>query len=149
MKIIKQGNTEIKVAAKKYGSYSIRNNNLVIYKGYKTNIYYLTYANVVIFEGYDVLALLDSFDKFINEIDGLDNQLRYITDIINKPIYRVITENNETISIYRILADCNKIEMIETSEYYGGKYAIFNKETKEYEFGLSYELAKYIYNLNK
>ena len=146
MKNIKHGTEEIKVTSKIYGSYSIRNNNLLIYKGYKSNVYYLTYSNVVIMIGKNVATLLDSFDEYINTIDGLDNQMRAITDSINEPIDLIITKDNETISIYKVLKDSDSLQLFETSEYYGGRYAIYNKETKGHKLGLSFEAAQYIFN---
>ena len=146
MKKIKQGTEEIKVTSKIYGSYSIRNNNLLIYKGYRSNIYYLTYSNVVIMIGKNVTTLLDSFDEYINTFDGLDNQLRGITDKVNKPLYYILTKDNETISIYKSLKASDTLELLKTSEIQGGKYAIYNKEIKGYKFGLSLEAAKHIFN---
>ena len=146
MKNIKHGTKEIKVTNKIYGSYSIRNNKLLIYNGYQSNIYYLTYSNIVIMIGKDVVSLLDSFDKYINTIDGLDNQLRAITDSVNQPLYKVLTKDNKTISIYKLLKASDSLELLETSETYGGKYAIYNKEIQGYLFGLSLEAAKYIFN---
>ena len=148
MKQIKHGQREIKVTNKIYGSYSIRNNTLLIYKGYKSNIYYLTYSNVVIMIGKDVVSLLDSFDNYINTIGGLDNRLRSLTDNINQPLYRIITKDNETISIYKLLEFSDSLELLETSEIHGGKYAIYNKEIKGYKFGLSLDAAKEIFNNN-
>lgn len=148
MKTIKHENQQIKVTNKIYGSYSIRNNKLVIYKGYKSNIFYLTYANIVIMTGPNVTTLLDSFEEYLSTVDGLDNQLRLITDKVNKPLYRVITKNNETISIYRLLEASDSLELLETSEINGGRYAIFRKENKGYVFGLSYQAAIYIFNNN-
>ena len=148
MKAIKQGKEEIKVTNRIYGSYSIRNKKLIIYKGYRTNIYYLTYYNVVIMTGKNVATLLDSFDEYLNTFDGLDNQMRAITDKVNKPLYRVITQEGRTISIYKVLGESDSLEMLETSEIQGGKYAIFNKEIEGYKFGLSFEAAQYIFNNN-
>lgn len=145
MKTILNGNTEIRVTAKIYGSYSIKNLKLVIYKGYKTNIYYLTYANVVIMQNTGITTLLDSFDDYINMIDGLDNKMRCITDKVKKPLYRVITKDNETISIYKSLKESDSLELLETSEIHGGRYAIFRKENEGYAFGLSLEAAIYIF----
>ena len=146
MKQIKHGTQQITVTNKIYGSYSIGNNNLLIYKGYKSDVYYLTYSDAVIMIGKNVATLLDSFDEYINTIDGLDNQLRSITDNINEPIDLIITKDNETISIYKVLEASDSLELLETSEYYGGKYAIYNKENKAYKLGLSFEAAKYIFN---
>ena len=146
MQTIKHENQQIKVTDKIYGSYSIRNNKLLIYKGYKSNIYYLTYSNVVIMTGNNVDTLLDSFDEYINTFDTLDNQMRAITDKVNKPLYCVITKDNETISIYKVLGVSDSLEMLETSEIQGGKYAIRDKKNKAYKFGLSFEAAKYIFN---
>ena len=146
MKNIKHGTKEIKVTARIYGSYSIINNKLVIYKGYQSNIYYLTYSNVVIMIGKDVVSLLDSFDEYIHTFEGFDNKLRAITDSIKTPLYRIITQDNETISIYKLLEFSDSLEMLETSEINGGRYAIYNKEIKGYKFGLSLEAAKEIFN---
>lgn len=148
MKTIKHGTEEIKVTSKIYGSYSIRNNTLIIYKGYRANIYYLTYSNTVIMIGKNVATLLNSLDEYLNTFDGLDNQMRAITDKVNKPLYRVITKDNETVSIYKVLGVSDSLEMLETSEYYGGRYAIYNKEIEGYKFGLSFEAAQYIFNNN-
>ena len=98
--------------------------------------------------GKDVPTLLDSLEDYLNTIGGLDNRLRAITDNINQPLYKIITKDNETISIYKVLEFSGSLEMLETSEYYGGKYAIYNKEIKGYKFGLSYEAAQYIFNNN-
>ena len=146
MKQIKHGTKEIKVTNKIYGSYSIRNNNLIIYKGYQSNIFYLTYSNVVIMIGKDVVSLLDSLEDYLNTIGGLDHRLRSLTDNINQPLYRIITQDNETISIYKLLEFSDSLEMLETSEINGGRYAIYNKEIKGYKLGLSYEAAKEIFN---
>ena len=146
MKQIKHGQEEIKVTSKIYGSYSIRNKNLIIYKGYRSNIYYLTFSNVVIMIGKNVTTLLDSFEEYINTIDGLDNQLRIITDKVSQPLYYIINKDNETISIYKLLKASDSLELLKTSEIQGGKYAIYNKEIKGYKFGLSLDAAKYIFN---
>lgn len=146
MKNIKHGTEEIKVTDKIYASYSIRNKNLLIYKGYKSDIFYLTYSNVVIMIGKDVVSLLDSLEDYLNTIDGLDNQLRAITDNVKQPLYKVLTKDNETISIYKLLKASDSLEMLETSEIHGGKYAIYNKEIDVYKFGLSFEAAQYIFN---
>ena len=148
MKNIKHGTKEIKVTNKIYGSYSIRNNNLLIYKGYKSNIFYLTYTNVVIMIGKDVVSLLDSLEDYLNTIGDLNHRLRAITDNINQPLYRIITKDNETISIYKVLEFSDSLEMLETSEIHGGTYAIYRKENKAYAFGLSFDAAKYIFNNN-
>lgn len=146
MKNIKHGTEEIIVTNKIYGSYSIRNNKLVIYKGYKSTIYYLTYSNASIMTDKNVATLLDSFDEYINTFLSLDDKLRGVTDKVNKPLYRVITKDNETISIYKSLKESDNLEMLETSEIQGGRYAIRNKENGAYKFGLSFEAAKYIFN---
>ena len=146
MKQIKHGQESIKVTSKVYGSYSIRNNKLIIYKGYNSNIYYLTYSNVVIMIGKNVASLLDSFEDYINTIDGLDNQLRSITDKVYNPIYSIINKDNETISVYKILEVSDSLELLETSEIHGCRYAIFNKKIEAYKFGLSFEAAKYLFN---
>ena len=102
--------------------------NLIIYKGYRSNIYYLTYSNVVIMIGKDASALLDSFkENYINTFDGLDNQLRAITDSINEPLYRIHAQDNKIISIYKVLEASDRLELLETSEIHGGKYAILYK----------------------
>ena len=149
MKQIKHGQEEIKVTDKIYGSYSIRNNKLIIYKGYRSNIYYLTYSNVVIMIGKDASALLDSFKDYINTFDGLDNQLRAITDSINEPLYRIHAQDNKIISIYKVLEASDRLELLETSEIHGGRYAIYNKKIDGYLFGLSYEAAIHTFNNNK
>ena len=149
MKNIKHGTEEIKVTSKICGSYSIRNNNLLIYKGYRSNVYYLTYSNVVIMIGKTVVDLLDSLEKYLNTFVSLDDQLRGITDNIQEPLYRVHTKDNDTISIYKVLEASDGLELLETSEYYGGKYAICNKENQAYAFGLCYDAAKYIFRNNK
>lgn len=149
MKQIKHGTKEIKVTSKIYGSYSIRNNKLLIYKGYRSNIYYLTYSNVVIMIGKTAAALLDSFEEYINTFDGLDNQLRAITDSINEPLYKIHIQDNKTISVYKSLKASNRLELLETSEIHGGKYAIYNKKIDGYLLGLSYEAAIHTFNNNK
>lgn len=146
MKNIKHGIKEIKVTSKIYGSYSIRNKNLLIYKGSQSNIFYLTYSNVVIMIGKDATTLLDNFDEYINTVGGLDNQLRAITDNVNQPLYRVFTKDDETISIYKVLKASDSLELLETSETHGGKYAIYNKKINGYLFGLSYDAAIYTFN---
>lgn len=83
LKNIKNGTEEIKVTGRIYGSYSIMNNKLVIYKGCRSNIYYLTYDNMSIMMGSSATALLKSFDDYISKIDGLDNKLRFIRNMIN------------------------------------------------------------------
>ena len=146
MKRIKHGTKEITVTSKIYGSYSIRNNKLLIYKGYNSNIFYLTYSNVLIMTGKSVPTLLKSFGDYIHKFDGLDDKLRGITDIINQPLYRIITKDNETVSIYKVLEASDTLELLETSEINGGKYAIHNKENGAYKFGLCFEAAIYIFN---
>ena len=149
MKNIKHGTKEIKVTDKVYGSYSIRIHKLIIYKGYRSDIFYLTYSNVVIMIGKNVPDLLDSLEKYLNTFEGLDDQLRAITDNIQQPLYRVWTQDNETISIYKLLDASDSLEMLETSEIHGGTYAIYRKENKAYAFGLCLDAAKYIFINNK
>ena len=151
MKTIKHGTEEIKVTDRIYDSYSIRNKNLIIYKGYRTNIYYLTYSDVVIVTGENITNLLENLDKYLNELEintfeDFENLLREITDKVNTPLYRIITQEGRTISIYKVLGESDSLEMLETSEIQGGKYAIFNKEIYGYKFGLSFEAAQYIFN---
>ena len=96
--------------------------------------------------GKNVAILLNSLDEYLNTFDGLDDKLRAITDKVNKPLYYLISKDNETISIYKVLGESDSLEMLETSEIQGGKYAIFNKEIEGYKFGLSFEAAKEIFN---
>lgn len=95
-KIVKYKGKEISVSNMKYATCKIFDNPhykqtgcasyiyLYIHKGYKSNIYYLVYSDIVVMNDKNIRNLLDKFDKYISEIDGLDNQVKFIKNLTNK-----------------------------------------------------------------
>ena len=88
-KIVKFGKKEISVSNMKYHTwrfydrYTNTDITLYIHKEYKSNIYYLVYSDIVIMVDKNIKSLLKRFDEYISKIDGLDNKVRFIRNIIN------------------------------------------------------------------
>ena len=88
-KIVKHEGKEISVSIRKYHEWRFYDRfedmdiTLYVHKGYKSNIYYLVYSDIVIMGDKNITTLLKRFDEYISKIDGLDNKVRFIRNIIN------------------------------------------------------------------
>lgn len=85
-KIVKYKGKEISVSIRKYWTWRVMDEILYIHKGYKSNMYYLVYSDIVVMSDKNIRTLSDKFDKYISKIDGLDNKVRFVKNLTSELI---------------------------------------------------------------